>query len=65
MDVTTTEIDAKLDELADIGAHWTRNRARGITPEGIKGAMLMLIGETIDLMQREAPPPGTDEEETE
>lgn len=65
MEVTTNEIDAKLDELADIGVHWTRNRQRGLTPEGVKGAMLSLVEEILDLRQREAMPPGADEEETE
>ena len=65
MDITMNEVDAKLDELADICEHWKRNRERGHTPDAIKGALLMLVAECAALTQQHAKAPGADEEESE
>lgn len=39
------QVAEKLDVLADICEHWKRNRERGITPDSIFEALLMLVGE--------------------
>ena len=44
-------IAEKLDELADIGEYWKRNREKDYTPNAIRAAMLMLIDE-IKLLQK-------------
>ena len=36
-----------LDDLAVLGAHWTRNRDRGRMPNGIRQAMLIVAREAI------------------
>ncbi len=38
-------IIAKLDELADVAAHWKKRRLQGRTPASIREALLMLSGE--------------------
>ena len=36
-----------LDDLAALGAHWTRNRERGRMPQGIRQAMLIVAREAL------------------
>lgn len=37
------QVDQLLDELSDLSAHWARNRANGLTPQGVKAGMLYCI----------------------
>lgn len=46
-----------LDDMAALGEHWTRNRARGRMPSGIRQAMLLVAREALmhaDADEREA-----------
>lgn len=36
-----------LDDLAALGEHWTRNRARGRMPNGIRAAMVLVARELV------------------
>lgn len=36
-----------LDDMAALAAHWTRNRERGRTPNGIRQAMLIVAREAL------------------
>lgn len=44
----------KLDELAHLAEYWKKNRERGISPGGIRAAMLMLSQEIVTSAQLEA-----------
>lgn len=47
-EVPADPIADKLDELAALAQHWTRNRDRGYTPSGIRAAMLQLAHELLE-----------------
>ena len=44
-EVVTDEIANLLDDLAGLGEHWARNRAKGLMPRGIRNAMVQTAQE--------------------
>jgi len=45
LEVVTDEVELLLDDLAGLGEHWARNRAKGIMPRGIRNAMVQTAQE--------------------
>jgi len=45
--VTQDPVADALDDLAALGAHWTRNRERGRMPSGIRSAMILVAREVL------------------
>ena len=43
----TKALDDKIDELADLCQHWSRNRAKGVTPAAVKQAILAISAELV------------------
>ena len=39
------EIAEKLDELADLGEYWKKNRDKGYQPNGVRAGMMSIISE--------------------
>jgi hypothetical protein len=56
----TTEVQAdpvadKIDEIADIGEMWKRNRDKGRNPKAIRTAMIIAIDELVDIISANLP----------
>jgi len=46
-------IAEKLDELASLGEYWQRNREKGRQPRAVRAAMIIIVREIKDILDRQ------------